>query len=249
MILVRIRLLTMQIENALKMLSPRGVNFLSSSSNTSLDKIKPGDVLLALSMASAKASLGINILLAKLVEGGRYQENAIVSLMQFIEQNVPDRIRKAGGASFMACNRLLAQFVLMDYCRSAASSCYCPQCMGKGRLSQPTDEGSRVTICPRCAGKGSITARCRCGGRGEIQDRKLSRERGVPIYKKCERCSGRGYALLPSTMVYGAIKEVLPDLHARSWSRNWKPFYEYTIAHCYKEEGVARRAFREVMNG
>lgn len=239
----------MQIEYALKMLSPRSINLLSTSSTTSPDKLTPGDILLALSIASTKASLGIHILLAKLAEGGRYQEEAIVSLMQFIEQNVTDRIRKASGASFTACNRLLAQCVLTEYCRSAASSYPCPQCVGKGRRCLPEDEGSRVTICTRCAGKGTITARCRCGGRGETLDRKLSRERGVPIYKECTRCAGRGYALLPSTAVYGAIKEILPDLHVRSWNRNWKPFYEYTIAHCYKEEAAARQAFRKVMQG
>uniref|UniRef100_UPI0020CD09D6 antitermination protein n=1 Tax=Salmonella enterica TaxID=28901 RepID=UPI0020CD09D6 len=41
-------------------------------------------------------------------------------------------------------------------------------------------------------------ARCRCGGKGEVLDRIATKERGVPVFKTCERCSGEGYSRVSS---------------------------------------------------
>lgn len=100
--------------------------------------------------------------------------------------------------------------------------------------------------CEACEGKGSISARCRCGGKGEVLDRKATKEHGAPVFKTCERCSGKGFASVPSTVAYKAIQRCVPDLHVRTWTRNWKPFYEALVNKCHEEEQHADQQFQAV---
>ncbi|MFU0866416.1 antitermination protein [Kluyvera ascorbata] len=100
--------------------------------------------------------------------------------------------------------------------------------------------------CEACEGKGSISARCRCGGKGEVLDRKATKEHGAPVFKTCERCSGKGFASVPSTVAYKAILRGVPDLHVRTWTRNWKPFYEALVNKCHEEEQHADQQFQAV---
>jgi len=99
-------------------------------------------------------------------------------------------------------------------------------------------------VCNACEGKGVIHARCRCGGKGEVLDRKATADRGAPVFKTCERCSGNGYSSVPSTAAHKAILMRLPDLHVRTWTRNWKPFLEVLVGICHQEEGRADREFQ-----
>lgn len=106
----------------------------------------------------------------------------------------------------------------------------------RSRAVRPSDweKWTEVTeivpaVCDACDGKGTISARCRCGGKGEVLDRIMTKERGVPVFKTCERCSGNGFSAISSATVHRAILKRLPDLHQSSWSRNWKPFYEMLV--------------------
>lgn len=99
-------------------------------------------------------------------------------------------------------------------------------------------------VCDACEGKGTISARCRCGGKGEVLDRKATSERGAPVFKTCERCSGNGFSAVPSTAAYKVILKRVPDLHVRTWTRNWKPFLEALVSICQQEEGNAAREFQ-----
>lgn len=58
---------------------------------------------------------------------------------------------------------------------------------------------------------------------------KATSERGAPVFKTCERCSGNGFSGVPSTADYKAILKRVPDLHVRTWARNWKPFLEILV--------------------
>ncbi|MEQ1399765.1 antitermination protein, partial [Salmonella enterica] len=60
-------------------------------------------------------------------------------------------------------------------------------------------------VCGTCGGKKVILARCRCGGKGEVLDRKATSERGAPVFKTCERCNGNGFSAVPSTAAYKAV--------------------------------------------
>ncbi|VGJ96376.1 antitermination protein [Klebsiella pneumoniae] len=121
----------------------------------------------------------------------------------------------------------------------------------KSRAVRPSDwdKWTEVTAsisakCEACDGKGKINARCRCGGTGQVLDRKATKEQGAPVYKICERCSGNGFSTMPSTAAYKAILTLIPDLHIRTWTRNWKPFCDALVDQCWKEEERADKEFQ-----
>ena len=126
-----------------------------------------------------------------------------------------------------------------------------PYWASKSRAVRPSDweQWNEVTesipaVCEVCEGKGTISARCRCGGKGEVLDRKATKEHGAPVFKICERCSGNGFSSVPSTAAYKAILKRVPELHVRTWTRNWKPFLEALVDICSREERKADTAFQ-----
>lgn len=126
-----------------------------------------------------------------------------------------------------------------------------PYWASRSRAVRPSDweQWTEVTevvpsVCDACEGKGAISARCRCGGKGEVLDRKATKERGAPVFKTCERCSGNGFSSVPSTAAHKAILKRLPDLHVRTWTRNWKPFLEALVSICHQEETKAEAEFQ-----
>lgn len=126
-----------------------------------------------------------------------------------------------------------------------------PYWASRSRAVRPSDweQWTEVTevvsaVCDACQGKGTISARCRCGGKGEVLDRKATSERSAPVFKTCERCSGNGFSTVPSTAAYKAILKRVSDLHVRTWTRNWKPFLEVLVSICQQEEGKAANEFQ-----
>lgn len=89
-------------------------------------------------------------------------------------------------------------------------------------------------------------ARCRCNGTGRAVDKEKTKIFKAPVVKVCERCEGRGFKRLPSSVAFNAIKHLLPELPQQTWSRNWKPFYDDLIQQCYKEESCADSIFNFV---
>ncbi|HGU6444110.1 TPA: antitermination protein [Citrobacter amalonaticus] len=127
-----------------------------------------------------------------------------------------------------------------------------PYWASRSRAVRPSDwelwtEVTEVVpaVCDVCEGKGIISARCRCGGKGEVLDRRATKEHGAPVFKTCERCSGEGYSRVSSATVHRAIIKRLPDLHQSSWSRNWKPFYEMLVDVLHKGERHAASEFEK----
>ncbi|EMM3426405.1 antitermination protein [Klebsiella aerogenes] len=121
----------------------------------------------------------------------------------------------------------------------------------RSRAVRPSDwekwtEVTAITSvkCEACDGKGKINARCRCGGSGEVLDRKATKEQGAPVFKACERCSGNGFTSVPSTAAHKAILAFVPDLHVRTWTRNWKPFLEALEGICRQGEAQADKEFQ-----
>ncbi|WP_410261136.1 antitermination protein Q, partial [Klebsiella pneumoniae] len=136
------------------------------------------------------------------------------ALAQFAIKNAPKNVRKAAGDKLGACMLTLAQFAFAEYSRSAATRATCQSCSGTGFISRHEDvikhpgifdaDGVEVKapkirnelvkrVCGVCGGKKVIHARCRCGGKGEVLDRKATKELGAPVFKTCERCSGNGF--------------------------------------------------------
>ncbi len=76
-------------------------------------------------------------------------------------------------------------------------------------------------------------------------DRIATKERSVPVFKTCERCSGEGDSRVSSATVHRAILKRLPNLYQSSWSRNGKAFYEMLVDILYKGERQAATGFEK----
>lgn len=94
-------------------------------------------------------------------------------------------------------------------------------------------------LCKPCGGKGVVSNSCRCNGKGIVVDKEKSERQGVPVYKTCGKCSGRGYSRLKFSDVYEAIREHLPELASSTCYESFKPFYELLVTKCLMEEGEA----------
>ncbi|NIH23402.1 antitermination protein [Providencia heimbachae] len=98
-------------------------------------------------------------------------------------------------------------------------------------------------ICKTCNGKGEVSHSCRCNGRGEVLSKiETRRNGGIPVFKTCCKCSGRGYSRLPAEDVRREICDKVFDIPETSWRRNLKPFYEMLIQECFKEQENAEKA-------
>ncbi|MDA5496932.1 antitermination protein [Yersinia aleksiciae] len=94
-------------------------------------------------------------------------------------------------------------------------------------------------LCKSCGGKGVVSNSCRCNGKGTVVDKEKSEQQGIPVYKTCGKCSGRGYSRLPSSEACAALEEFVGEIPETTWRRNFKPMYEALISKCHAEEGFA----------
>lgn len=101
--------------------------------------------------------------------------------------------------------------------------------------------------CPTCKGKAVISHSCRCNGRGEVLDKVESEKQGVPVYKTCPKCSGRGYSRLKFTDVLEQINKVVA-IPKTSGYDNIKPIFEHLVEECFREESQAEKMLHKVTN-
>ncbi|HBR1133438.1 TPA: antitermination protein [Klebsiella quasipneumoniae subsp. similipneumoniae] len=229
----------MKLEASLKHFSPQGMHISDDVKSTSPNRLTGTDVMAAIGTTSSRARFGLAAFLGKAGISKTDEQLAI---------------------------QALAQFAFAEYSRSAATRATCQSCSGTGFISRHEDvikhpgifdaDGVEVKapkirnelvkrVCGVCGGKKVIHARCRCSGKGEVLDRKATKELGAPVFKTCERCSGNGFSVVPSATVHRAILKRLPDLHQSSWSRNWKPFYEGLVDMLHKGERQAAAEFEK----
>lgn len=256
----------MELEASLKHFSPQGMHISDEVKGTSPERLTGTDVMAAIGTTSSRARFGLAAFFGKAGISKTDEQLAAQALAQFAIKNAPKNVRKAAGDALGACMLTLAQFAFAEYSRSAATSVTCHCCSGSGLIEVSEDvvkypglyniDGDEIVtpkiereqvkrLCTACNGKGELLARCRCGGKGEVLDRIATKERGAPVFKTCERCSGNGFSAVSSATVHRAILKRLPDLHQSSWSRNWKPFYEMLIDVLYKEESRASSEFQK----
>lgn len=105
-------------------------------------------------------------------------------------------------------------------------------------------EITKVT-CPTCKGKAVISHSCRCNGRGEVLDKVENERQGVPVYKTCPKCSGRGYSRLKFTDVLEQLNTVVV-IPKTSGYDNIKPVFEHLVEECFKEEAHAEIILQSV---
>lgn len=256
----------MKLESSLKHFSPQGMHISDDVKGTSPDRITGTDVMAAIGTTSSRARFGLAAFFGKSGISKKDEQLAVQALARHAMDVAPKNVRKAAGGEFGWSMLVLAQFAFAEYSRSAATSVTCHTCNGTGLIEGCEDvvkypglyniDGDEIVapkiereqvkrLCTACNGKGKLEARCRCGGKGEVLDRIATKERGAPVFKTCERCSGEGYSRVSSATVHRAIVKRLPDLHQSSWSRNWKPFYEMLVDVLHKGERHAASEFEK----
>ncbi|QPB12007.1 antitermination protein Q [Providencia phage PSTCR3] len=258
----------MKLENALKNFHPKSPTFGNVAGCTSPDRITGTDIMAAMGMTESQAKFGMTAFLAKNDISEEDKFSTVEALTQYALKVAPKLVRKAAGKKLGYCLIVLAKMAFEDYARSAGSVCQCSACGGKGLIYKMKDvvkhpgittlEGETIIdpnireelvgeLCQDCNGKGQLTNRCRCKGRGKVLDEAQTKLQGIPVFKLCDRCAGRGYKRVPSSIAYNAIKHLVPDLNERTWRRNWKPFYEKLTSKCFIEESIAEQAFSKVI--
>ncbi|MBC6503085.1 antitermination protein [Citrobacter freundii] len=257
----------MKLEASLKHFSPQGMHISDDVKGTSPERLTGTDVMAAIGTTSSRARFGLAAFFGKAGSSKTDEQLAVQALARHAMKSAPKNVRKAAGSELGWCMQVLAQFAFAEYSRSAATSVTCHACNGTGLIEGSEDmvkypglyniDGDEIVapkikreqvkrLCTACNGKGKLEARCRCGGKGEVLDRKATSECGAPVFKTCERCSGNGFSGVPSTAAYKAILKRVPDLHVRTWTRNWKPFLESLVDICSWEEHKADAAFQKV---
>ncbi|QIC16433.1 antitermination protein [Providencia vermicola] len=258
----------MKLENALKNFHPKSPTFGNVAGCTSPDRITGTDIMAAMGMAESQAKFGMTAFLAKNDISEEDKFSTVEALTQYAKKITPKLVAKAAGKKLGYCLIVLARMAFEDYARSAGSVFPCSACSGKGLIYKRKDvvkhpgitrldgavviepwiENEKVDeLCVPCNGKGQIAHRCRCKGRGKVLDDIQTKLQGVPVFKDCPRCAGKGFNRVPSSVAYNAIKHLVPDLTQSSWSRNWKPFYEKLASKCFIEESAAELAFSRVI--
>lgn len=259
----------MKLESALKQFYPKSPTFSDSSCSTSPDRLKGMDSAGALGMTEQRAKFGMSAFFAKNDVSEKDKFSTVEQLTQYALKVTPRLVAKSAGNKLGYCLVILAKMAFEDYARSAGSVCECSACAGKGLIYsrkdvvkyqgkmsidgtviiEPWTEKENVgELCKACNGKGKLTYRCRCKGRGKVLDEEQTElQGGVPVFKDCPRCSGRGYKRMPSSVAYQAISKLLPELNERTWRRNWKPFYEKLISKCFIEESSAEIVFSRIV--
>lgn len=245
----------MRLESIPKYFSPKSPKLSDESPATRTDALSITDVMAAIGMAHQAAGVGLDLYLAKV--GISSPDKAVDGLFE-IAKRLAGRCKAISQLEEdikLKLLQVLATFAYQDYSRSAASVRKCDCCNGAGfteaevytmknMLTLPgaarqVREVVRL-LCQECSGKGVISNSCRCHGKGVVVDKvKTEANGGVPVFKECPRCAGKGYARLPAENVRRAICSLAMDLPETTWRRAYKPFYELLVTECHKQEAAA----------
>ena len=250
----------MNLESLPKYYSPKSPKLNDEAPATGGDALSITDVMAAQGMVQAEAPLGFNLFLAKM--GIQDPQPAIEGLMNYALALRNPAMKKLSDEARAEMARCLAQFAYSDYARSAASSCECDHCNGKGVIrimrevvKHPGVKGIEATVrreeveelCKHCAGKGKISTACRdCSGRGTAIDKKRSLLHGVPVQKICDRCNGKGYSRLPTTLARARVARLVPDMTDYQWYSGYADVINKLVTKCWQEETYAELKLREV---
>ncbi|PIJ51996.1 hypothetical protein BL250_03220 [Erwinia sp. OLTSP20] len=89
-------------------------------------------------------------------------------------------------------------------------------------------------------------AKCRCGGSGEVCDRKETDRTGKLVIIPCKKCHGTGLRPISQTRAHHAIVALIPGVSRATWYRVWSRFYEALLAWCYSQESIAESEYQHI---
>lgn len=219
----------MLLEHSLKHFNPKGLFITDCPSATACDGLTATDVMAALGMCESRAALGFSLFMARHRKDEAAQQKAVKLLTAEAVKLLPTSIRRAAGRRSAKAARILSQMAIECYCRTI------------------DDPGMK---CPQCKGRGEVAPIILAAGAGLVCDMELQGEetgqRSVPLKKTCPRCHGSGMKAFPSARAYRAVVALFPELPQRTWTENWKPFFDDLKAICHDEvvkaDGVFKKA-------
>lgn len=252
----------MNLENTLRYHFAKSTMISDSPRATASDSLTGTDIMAAIGMTQARAALGFSAFLGKMDISDYDRDRAIRLLTQYAMEQCDkvSALRKLETDIKLKVMQVLATFAFADYSRSAASTRTCDCCQGDKfvdaqvmtmkHIGRPNLEERRETVkvlCHKCKGKGVLTNACQCNGKGVVLDKeKTILQGGVPAYKTCSRCNGRGYARLLPDSVRKYICATLMDIPETTWRRSYKDFFESLVGECIKQEEYANRMLNKV---
>ncbi|WP_220703950.1 antitermination protein [Citrobacter braakii] len=252
----------MNLENTVKYHFAKSTMISDSPRATASDSLTGTDIMAAIGMTQTRAALGFSAFLGKMDISDYDRGRAIGLLTQYAMEQCDKvaALRKLETDIKLKVMQVLATFAFADYARSAASTRTCDCCQGNKfveaqvmtmkHIGRPNLEERRETVkvlCHKCKGKGVLTNACQCNGKGVVLDKeKTILQGGVPAYKTCSRCNGRGYARLLPDSVRKYICATLMDIPETTWRRSYKDFFESLVGECIKQEEYANRMLNKV---
>lgn len=252
----------MNLENTLKFHFAKSTMISDSPRATASDSLTGTDIMAAIGMTQTRAALGFSAFLGKMDISDYDRDRAIKLLTQYAMEQCDKvaALRKLETDIKLKVMQVLATFAFADYSRSAASTRTCDCCQGNKfveaqvmtmkHIGRPNLEERRETVkvlCHKCKGKGKLSNACQCSGKGVVLDKeKTILQGGVPAYKTCSRCNGRGYARLLPDSVRKYICATVMDIPETTWRRSYKDFFESLVGECIKQEEYANRMLNKV---
>ena len=252
----------MNLENTVKFHFAKSTMISDSPRATASDSLTGTDIMAAIGMTQSRASLGFSAFLGKMGISDYDRERAIELLTQHALSHCDKiaAIRKLESGVKIKVMKTLAAFAFADYSRSAASTRKCDCCGGNKfveaevmtmkSIGWPHLEERKETVkvlCHKCKGKGVLTNACQCSGKGVVLDKeKTILQGGIPAYKTCSRCNGRGYARLLPDSVRQYISATIVDIPETTWRRSYKDFFESLVGECIKQEEYANQMLSKV---
>lgn len=252
----------MNLENTVKYHFAKSTMISDAPRATASDSLTGTDIMAAIGMTQSRASLGFSAFLGKMGISDYDRERAIGLLTKYALEHCDKvaALRKLEAEVKPKVMQALAAFAFADYSRSAASTRTCDCCNGNKfveaevmtmkSIGRPYLEERKETVkllCHKCSGKGVLTNACQCNGKGVVLDKeKTILQRGVPAYKTCSRCSGRGYARLLPDSVRQYINATIIEIPETTWRRSYKDFFESLVGECIKQEEYANQMLSKV---
>lgn len=252
----------MNLENTVKYHFAKSTMISDAPRATASDSLTGTDIMAAIGMTQSRAALGFSAFLGKMDISDYDRERAIDLLTKYAIEHCDKvaALRKLESDVKPKVMQVLATFAFAYYSRSAASTRTCDCCHGNKfveaevmtmkHIGQPHLSEKREMVkvlCHKCKGKGALTNACQCNGKGTVLDKeKTILQRGVPAYKTCTRCNGRGYARLLPDSVRKYICVTVMDIPETTWRRSYKDFFESLVGECIKQEEYANQMLNKV---
>lgn len=252
----------MNLENTVKYHFAKSTMISDSPRATASDSLTGTDIMAAIGMTQTRAALGFSAFLGKMDISDYDRDRAIKLLTQYAMEHCDKvaALRKLETDIKLKVMQVLATFAFADYSRSAASTRTCDCCQGNkfveaqvmtmkhiGRHNLEERRETVKVLCHKCKGKGVLTNACQCNGKRVVLDKeKTILQGGVPAYKTCIRCNGRGYARLLPDSVRKYICATVMDIPETTWRRSYRDFFESLVGECIKQEEYANSMLNKV---